>query len=165
MQISRRMTHWMSAPTPVFAAQPLTQPMPGVVVHRPRGSADRAEAEVITPAAQGAIDFPNHHSDGLPVGLPLGHVAEFLTDGVDSLSRRSCPNKGSTALGRIASSQCVSQEIETLLGHSADARLLFVDRQLELAHDGLHLLSRLHRLMAAEDDEVVRIDHQARLQL
>ena len=35
----------MGASTPVFAVQPLTQPMSSMVVHRPVHSADRAEAE------------------------------------------------------------------------------------------------------------------------
>src|SRR6266516_928672 len=128
MQISRTMAHRVCTAALVFAVQPLTQPLSSMVVHRPIDSADRAEAEVIAPTAQGAIDFSNHHTDRLPVGIPLGHLAEFLTDGVNSLSRRSCPDEGSAALGRVALSQCISQEVEALLGHSADARLLFVDR-------------------------------------
>jgi hypothetical protein len=43
----------------MFAVQPLTQPMSGVIVHRSTGSADRAEAEIIAPAPQGSIQVFN----------------------------------------------------------------------------------------------------------
>src|SRR5206468_1060266 len=85
MQVGRRMAHWMGASTPVFAVQPLTQPMSSMVVHRPVHSADRAEAEIIAPAAQGSIEFSNHPPDWLPIGVPPGHLAEFLTDGAHLL--------------------------------------------------------------------------------
>src|ERR1035437_1635466 len=155
----------MCASPPVLPVQPLAQPMSSMVVHRPIGPADRAKAKIVAPAAQGAIELPNFHPDGLPIGVPSSHLAEFLTEGAYPLSRRPRPNEGSAALRRIASSQGVAQKVKALLGHPADARLLFVDRQLELAHHGLHLLPGLCRLSATKDDEVARVNHQSCFQL
>jgi len=57
MQIHRGVSHGAGATTQVFAVQPLTQPMPGVVIHHPIRSADRAKAKIVAPAAQGPIEF------------------------------------------------------------------------------------------------------------
>jgi len=95
----------------------------------------------------------------------LSHLAEGLTDRTDSLGRGPGTNKGAAIPRRVAPSQGVSEEVETLLRHRADACLLVVERQLQRGHEGLHLLSRLGRMAATENDEVIRIDHQPRLQL
>ena len=60
MQIYRGLTYRMHAATPMFAVQPLTQPVSSVIVHRSIGSADRAKAEIIASAAQGSIQVFHH---------------------------------------------------------------------------------------------------------
>jgi hypothetical protein len=70
----------------VFAVQPLTQPMPGMVIHHPIRSADRAKAKIVAPAAQGPIEFFHYRFDGLPIGVPLCHQAEFVAEDADSLA-------------------------------------------------------------------------------
>src|SRR5208337_2172632 len=131
--------------------------MPGVVIHDPIRSADRAKAEIIAPAAQGSIEFFHHRFHRLPIGMPLRHPAEPFAEGSDPLPRGSGANVRPARLDRVALSQGVTEEVETFLRHPANPRLLFVDLQPQLAHDGLHLLSCLLRLVAAEDNEVISI--------
>ena len=42
----------------VLGTQPLTQPVAGVLVHRPIGLADRTQAEVVGPPANMRLSFP-----------------------------------------------------------------------------------------------------------
>jgi len=104
--------HRIHAPTPLFAIQPLTQPMPGVVVHRPVSSADRAEAKVVAPATQGSIEVFDHCLDRLPVEGRLGHQADRLAEGADSLARGARADKGPAVLGRGTPADGVPQEIK-----------------------------------------------------
>ena len=85
MQVRWCVPYGASAATQVFAVQPLAQPMPGVVIHHPIRSADRTKAKIIAPAPQGAVHFFNHCLHGLPIGVPLRHQAELVTEGLDSL--------------------------------------------------------------------------------
>src|ERR1044071_3856127 len=139
--------------------------MPSVIIHRLVGSADRSKAKIIAPAAQGSVHFLNHRLLRLPLETPLSHLAEFLADGADSLFRGACADKGSSGSQRVTLPDGIPQEVKALLGHSAGARLLFVDRQLERGHDRLHLASRFGRVAATENHEIVRIGDYPRLQL
>jgi len=76
----RRVPDWAVASTQMFAVQPLSQPLSGVVVHRPITTADCAEAKVIAPASEFPIQRPYHFFHCLMVVLPAGHFADFLTD-------------------------------------------------------------------------------------
>src|SRR5579862_5948974 len=85
-----------NASTGMFAVQPLSQPMPSVIIHRLVSSADRSKAKIIAPAAQGSVHFLNHRLHRFPLGAPLSHMAEFLADGADPLFRRARADKGSS---------------------------------------------------------------------
>ncbi len=65
-----------------------------MVVHDSIGLADRAQAKIIPPAAQGSIEFLNQHLDRFPIGFPSSPLADFLADGADSLGGRSPAHKG-----------------------------------------------------------------------
>src|ERR1700738_1250820 len=57
----------------------------------------------------------------------------------------------------------IPQEVQLPFRDLADSCLLFVDRELELAHDLAQLLQRLFGFASpAQDHEVVRVGHDAR---
>src|ERR1043165_2820782 len=96
MEVIGGVSHRADASTGMFAVQPLTQPVPSVIIYRLVGSTDRAQGEVISPAAQGSIQFLNHRVHRLPLETPLSHLADFLADGADSLFRGARADKGSS---------------------------------------------------------------------
>ena len=77
---------------------------------------------------EGATKAAGFFLDRFPIAVRPGHLADRLADGADSLPRRARADKGPAVLGRVTPADGVSQEIEALLGHPTDARLLFVDR-------------------------------------
>lgn len=105
MEIHRCLSHWLDSPTEMLSVQPLTQPMSSVVIHGPIRSADRAKAKVIAPTAQGSIQVFNQDRNRLPIGRPLGHLADGLADRSHSFGRRPCPNEGTCTPGRVTPSQ------------------------------------------------------------
>src|SRR5258708_31882552 len=107
------------ASTAVFTVQPLTQPMSSVVIHRSVGSADRAQGKIITPAAQGPIQVFNHLLHRFTIRLPLGHSADFLADGANSLLGWLSPNEGPSTFGRVTPADGIPKKVETLFGYLA----------------------------------------------
>src|SRR5487761_2711804 len=80
----------------------------------------------------------------------------------DAFLRRPQGNIFLPCLRRISPSKRVTQEIKLSCRNLADSCLLFVYRQLQLAHDRTHPLQGLFCLAAfAQDYEVVRIGNDS----
>jgi hypothetical protein len=165
MEIHRGLPNRPDSATAVFSIQSLTQPVSGVVVHSPVRPADRAEAEIIAPAAQGSIQVFNHHPSRLSIGIPPGHLADGLAESTHLFVGRPCADEGPSSPRSVAPSQGVPDKGETLVRHPASARLLLIHRELELGYDVLHLTPGFRYIAAAKNHEVVRINHQPRPQL
>ena len=125
----------LASPDLILGTQPPAQPRCGVVVECPVCSADGAYLEVVRPAAQRAVQLPHHFRGLLPSGFPVGQVVNLLDHAANALLRRPHAQTGLTGGRRIDPPERVTQEVELPFRYLADSCLLFVDRQLELAHD------------------------------
>ncbi len=142
----------------MLPVQPLTKPVPGVVVHDRIGSTDRAEAKVIAPAPQPRVEFGYLCFHWHPVAVSVGKRTDLFAEGRDTLFRWLGAYIG-TPIESIASPHRVAQEVERLLGYAGNSGLLRVDRELQPPHQFFHLFTRLFGPAATQDDEVIGVDH------
>src|SRR5260370_23326464 len=78
----------------VFLAQPVSEPIPGVTIHRPIGFTHRADTKEVGPPTPSAIEITNHLCR---LHLPRGwsrHQANLLADSLDALPRRTGADVG-----------------------------------------------------------------------
>ena len=68
----------------VLGTPPLTEPIPGVCIDRPVGIADRAEAELISPATHNMIEFRYALFDPCQACPTACQLADPLTDAFDA---------------------------------------------------------------------------------
>src|SRR5271154_398491 len=88
---------------------------------------------------------------------------DFLDRALNAFLRRPVADTGLAGPRRIHSPERVSQEVELALRRLADARLLLVHRQLQLAHDfPQSLQGRFGLAPSAQDHEVVGVGPEPR---
>src|SRR5487761_2526838 len=158
---------WISpAPTSsdlVLGAQPPAQPRRSVAVERPVGATDRSYFKVDRPAAQRAIQRAHQLRGLLPRQRYRCHRMDLLDHAPDALLRRPHAQTGLAGRARIHPPKRVTQEIELTFRDLADACLLLVDRQLQLAHELTQAGQGLFGLApSAQDHEIVGVGHNAR---
>src|SRR5262249_47550744 len=101
----------------------------------------------------------------VPRGLITpSHLTNLRTDALHPFLRRSSPNMGPPRLRRIAATKRVPQKVELLFRQTADPRLLFVHRELQLRHHAPHRYQGFVRLAATADHHIIGIIHDERLQ-
>jgi len=147
----------------VLGTQPLSQPLAGVSIHCPVGLANWPQTEVVGPSDHHPVELCYHHllvQQGL---LPLGHLANRRTDADHPLLRRNCADVGTPRLRRKAPTERISHKVELLFRQSADPRLRFVHRQLQLRHHVPHAGQRFFRATTAADHQVIGVVDDVRL--
>src|SRR5665811_2191589 len=88
---------------------------------------------------------------------------DFLDHAPDALLRRPQTQSGFAGRARVHPPERVTQEVELTFRDLADACLLLVDRELELAHDLAQSRQGLLSLApSAQNHQIVSVDHDAR---
>jgi len=152
-------------PTPqlVFPSQPLTDPLPGMVIDPSIGFIDWALAKVVRPSHHHAVETTDLLLRVQPTPIRAGQLADPATDRHDLLLRRALANEAKTRLRRVAATEGVTQKIKRFIWKPTNVRLLFVDRQLQPMHDAPHGLHRRSGVSATADHKVVGVIHDLSL--
>src|SRR4051812_23961567 len=107
----------------VLPQEPATQPLPRMAVHGSIRDTDGAETEVVRPSQKHPVESVHSVSHLRPEPFPARLVADLSLEAGDRLRRRSRPDGGLTRLRRPEAPDRVTQEVERLLGDSAQPRL------------------------------------------
>src|SRR5208282_3304513 len=132
-------------------------------LHRPVGLADRTQIEVVRPTDQSPVEVC-YQGLGIPQSLTTSRqFTNRRTDALHPFLRRNRSNIGPSRLRRVAPTKRVPEEVELPFRQSADPRLLFVHRKLQLQHHVPHGRQSLIGLATTADHEVVRVIYYERL--
>src|SRR5713101_5856383 len=147
---------------------PPSQEIPHTIIHvlidcliRP---AFAPAAEVLLPASQLPIQL---RTDLLPRCSvpPLQQLTHFLLYPAHALVRRTVSDVLPPVPRIDVRSECISQKIESLLPGIPNARLLFVECQIQPPQHPTCPFQCLLRLSATEDHEIIRVVHYMRPKL
>src|SRR5215203_3039008 len=153
----------LASPDVVLDAQPPTQPRRCVVVDRPVRLVDGAYLEVVRPSAQHAVQRAHQLRGVLPSPRSGGQRVDCFDHALDALLRRPVSQACLAGSRRVHSPERVPQEVELPFRDPTDSCLLFVDRELQPAHELAQSLQGLFGLAPpAQDHEVVGVGHDAR---
>src|SRR5664280_1804380 len=163
VEVRKWITSAPAASDLVLEAQPPAQPHSRVVVERPIRTVDGANTEVVGPSPQRAVHFPHQLCGLLPCLRSGGERVDCLDRALDALLRWPLCQACLAGFRRIHPPERIPQEVKLAFRHLADACLLLVDRQLQLAHDLPQSVQRRFGFAPpAQNHEVVRVGHDAR---
>src|SRR5205085_12186161 len=108
-------------------------------------------------ASQALVNPANHLVFRQERPPPARHLADGTTNALHRTRRRTHPKVGPPPSRRVALADGVTQKQERIAGHATDARLPFLDRQLELLHHAPHDVHRLVGGVTTTDHEVVSV--------
>jgi hypothetical protein len=103
----------------MLIAQPSTEPIPRMAIHRAVGFTHRTKTEVVGPSSQSCVDGSYQLSGFLTHGSPARQQADFLAESPHTFLGRSRANVGASRPGRIASPKGIPKELECFLGRTA----------------------------------------------
>ena len=108
----------------VLGTQPLTQPLAGVLLHRPIGIADWAPDRSSWPTQSSAVEFRYHYLLVQQSLIPSGRLANRLADADHPLLRGNRTDVRAPCLRGIASTKRIPQKVEFLFRQFTDSRLV-----------------------------------------
>ena len=103
----------------MLSAQPSTEPIPRVTIHRTVGFTHRTKTEVVGPSSQFRVDSSHQLSGFLTHGSPARQLADFLAEPLHTFLCHSGANISASRLARMTSPKCIPKELKRFLGHPA----------------------------------------------
>lgn len=118
----------------VLSAKPLPEPMPRMAVNGSISRAHRPQTKVVRPTRKHPVQSRHSTFDHRPHSTTAGQFADLGLQRRDLLRRRPRPDVEPAHPRRVAQSDCITREVDVLLGKMAEPRLRLVRRQSKVCH-------------------------------